>query len=47
VTGQGFFEDLQARVARVTAADVADVARRRLAGEQRTVGWFQPAERRP
>jgi hypothetical protein len=28
----------------VTPAQVADVAARRLAGEQRTVGWFRPLE---
>jgi zinc protease len=46
VTGQGFFEEMASRVARVTAADVADVAARRLVAEQRTVGWFQPTEAR-
>jgi zinc protease len=45
VTGPGFFDELQSRVARVTAADVSDVARRRLAESSRTVGWFKPVER--
>jgi zinc protease len=44
VTGPGYFETLAARVLAVTAAQVADVAARRLAGEQRTVGWFRPLE---
>jgi zinc protease len=44
VTGRGFFEDMQARVACVTAADVSDVARRRLRSSSRTVGWFQPEQ---
>ena len=30
VTGPGYFDELKARVARVTAAEVSDVARRRL-----------------
>ncbi len=42
VTGPGYFDELQSRVARVTAADVSDVARRRLLASNRTVGWFQP-----
>ena len=35
--------------ARVTAAEVSDVARRRLPAANRTVGWFQPSwtERQP
>jgi zinc protease len=44
VTGPGFFEALTSRVQEVTAAQVADVAARRLAPEQRTVGWFRPLE---
>jgi zinc protease len=43
VTGPGFFEDMQSRVAQVTPTDVAGVARRRLLPANRTVGWFQPA----
>jgi zinc protease len=42
VTGPGYFDNLQARVARVTAAEVSEVARRRLDATNRTVGWFQP-----
>ena len=42
VTGPGYFDELQSRVARVTAAEVSDVARRRLLPSNRTVGWFQP-----
>ena len=45
VTGPGFFETLTSRVLEVTAAQVAGVAARRLAPEQRTVGWFRPQER--
>jgi zinc protease len=44
VTGPGFYPELQARVDRVTAADVSDVARRRLSAANRTVGWFRPQE---
>ena len=44
VTGRGYFEDIQARVACVTAADVSDAARRRLRSSSRTVGWFQPEQ---
>ena len=50
VTGPGFFDRLQSRVARVTAAEVSEVARRRLLAANRTVGWFQPQpapERQP
>ncbi len=43
VTGPGFFADMQSRVEKVTATDVAGVARRRLLPANRTVGWFQPA----
>ena len=42
VTGPGFFNELQSRVARVTAAEVSEAARRRLLPANRTVGWFQP-----
>jgi zinc protease len=42
----GYFESLTSRVAAVTAAQVADVARRRLSDDKRTVGWFRPAEHR-
>jgi zinc protease len=50
VTGPGFFDRLQSSVARVTAAEVSEVARRRLLAANRTVGWFQPhlaPERQP
>jgi len=47
VTGPGFFDEMQASVARVTAADVSDVARLRLRPSSRTVGWFQPEGHRP
>jgi zinc protease len=46
VVGPGYFDVIGERVAAVTAAEVADVAARRLAPESRTVGWFRPAERR-
>jgi zinc protease len=46
VTGPGFFTELQSRVASVTAADVSEVARTRLAAAARTVGWFRPVEPR-
>jgi zinc protease len=44
VTGPGFFEGLQSRVSEVTAAQVSDVAERRLAPAARTVGWFRPVD---
>ncbi len=47
VTGPGVLPDLQAGVDRVRAADVSNVAARRLAATNRTVGWFQPLESRP
>jgi zinc protease len=46
VAGPGYFGELQPRIASVTAYQVGDVARRRLAAAQRTVGWFRPAGRR-
>ena len=46
VTGPGFFPEIQSRVDRVTAAEVSEVARRRLAAAVRTVGWFKPASER-
>ena len=46
VAGPGYFDEIAPRVAAVTAAQVADVAARRLAPEARTVGWFRPLERR-
>jgi zinc protease len=44
IVGPGFFDDLHARVARVTADDVTRVAARWLAPSARTVGWFKPAD---
>jgi zinc protease len=46
VTGPGFLETLPASVEAVTAAHVAEVASRYLTRERRTVGWFQPLERK-
>jgi len=45
VTGPGFLPDLQAKVDAVTADQVSETARRRLAPVSRTVGWFRPLER--
>ena len=42
VVGPGFFPNLQAHIDRVTPDEVRDVARRRLAKNQRTLGWFSP-----
>jgi zinc protease len=47
VAGPGFLDRVRPGVDRVTAAEVHDVARRRLAREARTIGWFQPAGQRP
>jgi zinc protease len=47
VTGPGFLDDVQSRVAAVRTADVSEVARRRLSVANRTVGWFQPLEPQP
>jgi zinc protease len=47
VAGSGFFETLRPGVDAVTAEQVWDVARRRLARDVRTVGWFQPAGLHP
>jgi zinc protease len=46
VVGSGYLDAIGARVQAVTAAQVADVAARRLGPESRTVGWFRPVERR-
>jgi zinc protease len=43
--GDGFFARLRPSVEAVTAEQVADVARRRLGRETRTVGWYQPVQR--
>jgi zinc protease len=45
VTGSGFFDEVHSRVAKVTAVDVSEVARRRLRPQNRTVGWFQPEQK--
>lgn len=42
VTGPGYYEALASRVLAVTPEQVADAAARRLAADQRTVGWFRP-----
>jgi zinc protease len=47
VVGPGYLDRIAARVEDVTAAQVAEVASRRLAADTRTVGWFRPVERRP
>jgi zinc protease len=44
VTGPDYFGSLQQRIDGVTAEQVWDVARRRLAPACRTVGWFRPLE---
>jgi predicted Zn-dependent peptidase len=46
VTGPGFLDDLPARLAAVTPAQIADVASRYLSRERCTVGWFRPLEGR-
>jgi zinc protease len=46
IVGPGYLDAVRSRVASVTAAQVADVAARRLAPEARTIGWFRPTERR-
>jgi zinc protease len=46
VVGGDFFERAASAVEAVTPAQVADVARRRLAREACTIGWFRPLERR-
>jgi zinc protease len=42
VVGRGYLASLQDRIAAVTAEDVWDTARRRLAPLKQTVGWFRP-----
>jgi zinc protease len=44
IAGPGYFSDIPAKVERVTADEVSDVARRRLSTTNRTVGWFKPIE---
>jgi zinc protease len=46
VVGPGYFDDINTRVQAVTVEQVAQAAASRLALETRTVGWFQPVERR-
>ena len=45
ITGNGFFASLQDRIDAVTPEQVADVARRCLGRDTRTLGWFVPEER--
>jgi zinc protease len=45
VTGPGFLPEVQAKVEAVSADQVSDMARRRLAPVSRTIGWFRPLER--
>jgi zinc protease len=45
VTGPGFLPDVQTKVDAVTADQVSEMARRRLAAASRTIGWFRPLER--
>lgn len=45
VAGPGFLNSIQQRVDVVTSEQIWDVARRRLAPANRTVGWFRPAGR--
>jgi zinc protease len=47
VVGPGYFDELTAHVERVSAAQVADAAAKRLTSQFRTVGWFRPLEARP
>ena len=44
VAGPGYLAALLPRIEAVTAEEVWDVARRRLAPATRTVGWFRPAD---
>jgi len=46
VAGAGYFDTLASRVRDVNAAQVAEVAARRLVAEKRTIGWFRPVERK-
>jgi zinc protease len=43
--GDGYFDQLRPSVEAVTLEQVADVARRRLGRDTRTIGWFQPVQR--
>ena len=42
IAGPGYLDELAPRLQAVTAAQVSDVAVRRLAADRRTVGWFRP-----
>jgi zinc protease len=42
VAGPGYYPQLRAFIDAVTPAQVWDVARRRLARDRRTIGWFRP-----
>ena len=46
IAGPDYLGALQERIDAVTAAQVWDVAKRRLDASSRTVGWFQPLEHR-
>ncbi|MGH9410324.1 MAG: M16 family metallopeptidase [Vicinamibacterales bacterium] len=46
VAGPGYLDAIAPSVQRVTVEQVASAATRRLASDQRTVGWFQPIEPR-
>jgi zinc protease len=43
VAGNGYFGQLERRIAAVTADEVGAAARQYLTGRTRTVGWFQPS----
>lgn len=44
VTGPGFFGTLREKIDAVTAEQVSDAARKRLARSKCTIGWFKPLE---
>lgn len=46
VVGPGFLDRIGPSVAAVTSEQVAGAARKYLAGDQRTIGWFRPLEAR-
>lgn len=47
VVGPGFLDGIGPAVERVTTDQVTSAARKYLAGDQRTVGWFRPLETQP
>jgi zinc protease len=47
VAGPGYIDCLPSRISRVTADEVATVARERLEPSVRTTGWFRPVGPRP